>query len=347
MTASIYISYAADLAAVVLMIIQMFRLRKLPSEKSTVIRYFRRFSLMVLIMSAVHLLQSYADMELGVYSWADFQRLSSADQTAIIWMETGAGLIDIFLSTLFLYMWITFLCLYLFDDKDYLRRKFMAGFTPLIIATAVTAVCTPLAVLSDAGFWIYVVAVCVFFAIRIYYFFIGFRLLREYKIQNGYLRFFNPWVFFIPVFAGWILQDLFSLGFSALGCTLGLMLLYSSITSELRYIDRSTGFYNMDFVVYLKGLIAKKQYAPSSVMTFTLDSPEKMKEFSEILKKQLPKDCEPIVHNDHEIVVLTNVKEKGALAMVIEDVKAVTEVKAACKLKKKAETETEFMERIL
>ena len=187
----------------------------------------------------------------------------------------------------------------------------------------------------------------IYFFVRLYYFFISLWLLREYKKQNGYLRFFNPWAFFIPVFAGWQIQDLTEWGVASLGTTLGVMLLYNSIMGEQRYMDPETGFYNRDFTGYLKGLIDRKKYAPLSAMIFTLDSSGEMKDFSQILKKQLPKDCEPILRNDHEIVVLTNVGDRGPLNMVMEDVKAVSEAKTQCALKKKEESAEAFMERVL
>ena len=73
MKAVMYISYAADFLAVVLMICQMIRTGKLQGERESVKRYFRIFSLMVLVISVLHLLKSYADMELGVYSMRIFR----------------------------------------------------------------------------------------------------------------------------------------------------------------------------------------------------------------------------------------------------------------------------------
>ncbi len=341
-----YVSYAADLLAVGLMICQLIKIKKLQMEKYEFKRYFRRFSLVVLIMSLLHLLRSYADVQMGGFTAEDFGSLFEAENAFWLWTVVAAGTIDIFLSTVFISMWITFLGWYLYEDKDFIRRKFWVGFTPLIISAAIAGFSVPMAVMSKLGYWFFIVALCLFFIIRIAYLFIALWLLREYKKQNGYLRFFNPWVFFIPVFAGWLLQDIFDWGFSALGSTVGLILLYISIVSEQRYMDPKTGFYNTDFVGYLKELIRKKEYDPCSAMNFTLNSSGAMKDFSEILKKQLPDNCEPILCNDSEVVVLTNVKERAPLTMVMEDVKALFEVKTGCTLKKKAETTEEFMERV-
>ena len=353
MTVRLYLSFAADLAAVVLMLVQLFSIHKLSGEKSSIKRYFRAFSGMVLVMSALHLLKSFANLQMGDLDPADYLSLPQSEVTVWIWMAAAAWILDIFLSTVFLYMWITFLSWYLYEDRDFIRRRFWAGFTPLIISAAVTCVSIPLAILTEKGYIFFMVAVGIFFVIRVFYFLAALWLLRDYKKQNGYLRFFNPWVFFVPVFAGWLAQDIFDLGFAALGSTLGVMLLYSSIVGVQRYMDPETGLYNMEFPVYLKELIRKKKYDPCSAMTFTVGKTGDMKEFAEILKKQLTQDCEPIRQSDRKVVVLTNVKEKAPLAMVIGDVQAVLEeqgsemVKAGCSLKKKTETAESFMERVL
>lgn len=346
-----YVSYAADFAAVILMIILLVRIRKQPKERGMVKQYFRRFSWMVLLMSFLHLLQVYAVLTLLNIAGNDYDRvallLSETEQTTWYVIAIVFTNIEIFMNALFIYMWITFLCWYLFEDKDFIRRKFWVGFVPLIIGGVVAAISTLLPLSSNLGSVIYNIAIAAFFVIRGIYLLLALKLLWDYKKQNGYLRFFNPWVFFVPVFAGCVLQDLFEWGFGALGCTAAMYMLYASITSEDRYIDPATGFYKRNFTEYLKGLVKKKKYAPSSAMLFSLDSPEEMKEFSEILKKQLPKDCEPILRSATEIVVLTNVAERGPLMMVMEDVKAEREVKANCILKKKKETTEAFMERAM
>ena len=347
MTAKQMVSLAADLVAVVLMIYQMARLSKAPGEKGSLKRYFRLFSGLVLLMSVLHLLRTYADIQMGGITPEDFGNLAEGEVETWYLMEVISGITDIFLSTVFLNMWITFLSWYLYEDRDFIRRKFWVGFAPLIISSVVACVSIPMALMSKQGFLFFIAAVCVFSAACLFYFLIALKLLREYKKQNGYLRFFNPWAYFVPVFAGWLIQDGTDWGVGALGTTIGVVLLYSSITEEEEYLDEGTGFYNRDFITYLKNLVGRKKYSPCSAMTFAVSDHGEMKSFSGLLKKQLPKDCEPILRNACEVVVLTNVRERGPLVMVIEDVRAVSDVKAGCVLKKKSETTEEFMERVL
>ena len=342
-----YISYAANLAAVILMIWQLIRIEKLPADRSDLKQYFRRFSGMVLFMSVIWLFGSYASIRLGGITRADFGRLHEMEQASWYWIAVAAVIIEIFVSTVFIYMWITFLSWALYNDRDFIRRKFWLGFIPLIASAVITAIFVPAAVMSKRGFRNFIIAVVLFFAIRMFYFVLSLKVLQDYKKQNGYLRFFNPWMFFIPVFLGWVLQDVFDWGFSALGSTMGVVLIYTSIIAELRYMDPEMGLYNMDFVGYLKKLIGKNLYDPGSAMIFKLGSAKEMAGFSEILKKQLPVDCEPIIHTDSEIVVLTNVTKREPLMMVIADVMELSGIRGSISLKKKDETTLDFMERVL
>lgn len=346
MTVKQFTSFAADLIAVALMIWQMVRLRNIQEDKDSLKQFFKRLCLVVLLMAALNLLKVYSDIQLGTFTMQDFGKISETEQTLWYVTEIIAGIADVYLTTVFLYMWLTYLGWYLFKDRDFIKRKFWVGFTPLIIAAVISAVSIPLALMSEQGFAFYVTAICLFFVIRIVYFMMSLWLLYEYKKENGYLRFFNPWVFFIPVFAGWILQDLFMCELASLGSTLGVVLLFISMQEEKQYIDPQTGFYNSSFVDYLKDLIAKGKYSTCSAMIFTLADSYEMVEFSNILKKQLPQNCEPIVMGNR-VVVLANVPDKAGLKMVIEDVKEAFDVETTATLKKKTETTIGFMERVL
>ena len=338
MSARQYVSFAADLAAVLLVIWQLISMRRLPGENTPQRAYFHRLSVVTLIISVLYLLKAYADIQIGGLVPEDFGMLSEADLKAWYAAAVLAWLVDIFLTVVFLFMWITLMCWTLFEDREYLRRRFWVGFMPLIVSAVFTCVCIPLALMSEQGYYVFLVALVVFYIVRTLYFLLSLWLLREYKRQNEYLRFFNPWFFFIPVFAGWVIEDVTGWDFSALGSAIGVVLIYISITRVQRYMDMETEFYNMDFVNFLKGLARKKKYDPHSAMIFMPDSPEERKAFSGILRSQLPKDCEPILCGDGRVVVLTNARHRGPLAMVIEDVQALYEIKADSVLKKKTDS---------
>ena len=106
MTVKLSVSYVADLIAVILMIIQLIRLRKLSGERDSIKSYFQRFSWVVLAMSVLHLMTDYAnlqlDSQLGGLTMESYLSLFESGDTLWIWTELGSYILDIFLSTVFL-----------------------------------------------------------------------------------------------------------------------------------------------------------------------------------------------------------------------------------------------------
>lgn len=348
MTVIQFVSIAADLIAAVLMIRQLYMMKDFAAGKKENLRlFFKPLCVVVLLIAFFNLLKMISDVQMGGFTVQDFGKLSETDKRLWYITEVLTWIADIFLAMVFLFFWIKNLSMFLFGDRDYLKRKSWIGFTPLIASAVVSAVSVPVALMSQAGFVFFVVFQSVSLIISLVYLLLSLWLLNEHKKQNGYLRFFNPWTFFVPVFAGWILQEVFSLEFAALGSALGVVLLYASIVAEDKYIDAETGYYNKSVIDYLRNLADKNEYNPLSAMTFTVDDPSKIKDFALVLKKQLPQNCEPIRTESGRIVVLTGVPDKSSLYLVTEDVKDGFEVEATCTLKKKKESVKDFMERVL
>ena len=69
-------------------------------------------------MSVIWLFGSYASIRLGGITRADFGRLHEMEQASWYWIAVAAVIIEIFVSTVFIYMWITFLSWALYNDRD-------------------------------------------------------------------------------------------------------------------------------------------------------------------------------------------------------------------------------------
>ena len=94
----LYISFAADIIAIVLIIRQLVHIKKHSDEKEAIGRYFGRFSGIVLFISVLHLLKTYADLSMGVITQEDFGKLSGSEEALWYWIQIAAGIIDIFLT---------------------------------------------------------------------------------------------------------------------------------------------------------------------------------------------------------------------------------------------------------
>ena len=340
------INFLLDVLAVVLMIRLFSVLRKQPVQEEIVNKTFIYLIRVVIAIGIIDVVWDFMIIngKRAEQGSSNIQLLTGIGNNLLALMF---GVAAVYLTTVFLAFWLYCLNWRLYHDMGYLKRRFWIDALPLTIAgIALIISCILLAVSDGAGLY-FTIAYLIFMAARLYYFVLSFWHLYQFKKQNGYLRFFNVWAFFLPVFAGWLLQDLQIISLCALGSAAGVYFLYTSIEAERRYQDKETGFYNLSFTDYLKDLISKDRYETYSAMVFDVGSDGKMEAFSGILKKSLPKDCEPIRRSDTEIVVLTGVKNRGPLQMVLDDVSEFTASEGKIVLRKNDESASEFMERVL
>ncbi|MCR5405036.1 MAG: hypothetical protein K6E91_14640 [Butyrivibrio sp.] len=331
------ISCLLDVAAVALMIYLLTTQKKQLDRVDIVDENFRSLIMVVIVMSAADLLWTIIGTGIN-------QKAMTGDR---YWLELVFNIAAVYLTTVFLYFWFYFLSWHLYHDRGYLKRRFRRDLLPMVISSAMLIGSGILLAISDGAAVFFGVAYSAFIIIRLYYFAYSLWYLYDYKKQNGYFRFFNVWAFFLPVFGGWLLQDLGVLNLCALGSAIGVYLLYASMAAKQQYMDEETAFYNTAYIDYLKELISKDAFNPCSAMVFDVEEGRGIKSFSEILKKALPQDCEPIRCAKRRIVVLTCVLGRGPLNMVLQDVRDASQVEGNVKLKKKNESATEFMERVL
>ncbi len=340
------ISWLFDMTAVILMICLLIKLKKRSDAKEAEISYFRYLPVSVIAMAIADALMFVVMMyEEGLTAGDIHEHFLAETEYTLTAMIISIA--DIYLTTVFLSFWIYFLCWHLFHDSGYIKRRYWAAVWPITVSGIVMIIGVILLVVTDRAVAVFEVSYCVFYAARLYYFILTFWLLHVYRSQNGKLRFFNVWAFFLPVLAGWLLQEFTGLNLRSLGSAIGVFLLYASVDGKRRYLDRETGLFHTGYISYLRTLIAKDQFRPCSAIVFELGEQTDTTAFSDILKKQLPAHCEPIRCTDRKIVVLTGVKVNGPLRMVLEDVREATGVEGSCTLIKKDETADAFMKRVM
>lgn len=340
------LSYILDAAAAVLMLALLLVQKKYPDKDGFVNTNFRTLILTTLLMCFIDAVLIEADIKIMNIESLNILSLPFADAVWLI-IDAVTKIANIYMTTVFLYMWIGFLAFRLYHDKGYMERKFWKDIMPLLVAGVLMIAAILLLLFTDKATIIVLVTLFLFCLVRLYYFGISLWLLFEYRSQNGKLRFFNVWAFFIPVFAGWIIEDLSYLYTRAIGCAIGVILLYISIAAEREYIDKPSGLFNRKYIDYLKDLVSKNEFAPRSALIFDIKEGTDIKSFCKGLKQALPEECEPIRSSDNRVVVLTKVKERGPLAMVLVDIHDALGAEGSSILIKKGETSEEFMERVL
>lgn len=345
---ALFTAVIANGAAVALMMRLLVIYRQYYGRKRTEGRYYLYFIRSVIGMAVIDLARWLLSPYRENFTFDGLKGMAPSE-TALLVVCSTLDFLNLFMSTLFFFLWLLYVGYRLYPTKDYVKRRFLRAVSPLFLSGAAVVVCIIATLFAPDRGYVTVWALFVFLAIRMFYFIHSVLRINLYKKQNGYMKFFNIRGFFLPVIAGMLIQDFSSFHVCALGAAIGATLLYASIVREKYYQDAETGLYNLHYREYLTKLIRLGRYAPCSALVFKTGEGVDITGLAGMIKQQLPKDSEPIRHGDNEVVVLTQVKEKAPLTMVAEDVKAMTEaeVETSCILKKKDETPEAFMERIL
>lgn len=265
------------------------------------------------------------------------------------------------IQSAFCLLWLMFVSYRLYHSRDYITRRLFIYALPIIVLTLMS-IGSYLFYRGDNSESVGIFAVIItllLVLVRFTYIIISVIRLHQYKKQSGDMRFFRISYFLIPVIVVSIL-DMFSRhAFGVAGYAVGVSLLYISIALEGRYKDYTTGFYNEKYMRFISKLAQKGKYPIGGVMTFDIDDEKAIREFSWILRKQIPRSCEAIRYKPNEIVVFTRICDPSPLHMVTEDVlmavdernqktdKTPFNVKTSYKVKKKKETVQEFVDRII
>ena len=351
MTIGDKITIAAGIPAVVLLIVLLIRSKAYYNKDNAEGRSFRLMVFSVLVMTCLAIL-----IALGHHR-VDFD--SSIPELILM------TAMEIVVCCNYL-LWSVFVSMRLYKQEDYLARRFRFLVIPLFISIfciiaylgilwtfenyaeetllAVRAgQVTPVAVLMIVLLFL----LFLFHFMRFVYLVFSLILIRRYKKQNGYMKFFNVAPFFIALLIGILVTLNSSTNVLGLFIGIGLALLYHSIDAERRYMDPETKLYDKSYIEYLKGLVKKQKYAPFSAMIYTAEDKDDMTKLAEALRDQLPDNCESIRLSEKEVIVLTLTDDRALLSMVMEDVKeAAGGVNASCVHKDENETAEGFLERV-
>lgn len=274
-----------------------------------------------------------------------------------VFMTTGADRVLYFLSAVFLvaplllttwlfFLWLVYACYRLYHSRDFLKRRFWFGVSPLIIATIVAAARLLHALFFGTEGFLFLIPIVILLMMQLFYLVVSVVMLYRYKKQNGYWRFFNIKAFYIPVIAGMLIDTFFGQRFWGFFDALGILLLFLSVLKEEQYTDEETGFYNAHYIDYIRMLMTKKRYAPRSALIFDIQEAGTVSAVSDMLKKLLPGGSEPIRNQENEVVVLGEIQDRTLFDMMMDDLRDLFPVEGSYLMKRKDETPEAFLERV-
>ncbi|MCR5097784.1 MAG: hypothetical protein K6B14_02410 [Lachnospiraceae bacterium] len=266
---------------------------------------------------------------------------------------------DIYLNV-FCLTWILYAKYRMYRKIDYIKRKLLVyciPFLTLLVLNLLDLFIPVFICYGDDGLMHVTSIYIVQDIIRYGYMFNTILQLNRVKKQGITVRFFSVTPLLICTVVGLVVHVLTPSCYTilSLGMAAGLTLLYAEVANEQSFCDIDTKFFNRSYLNYIFELVSKGRYSVNSIMSFKVDDPGKMTEFSELLRKQLPSECEPVRIMQDEIIVLSKVDERAPLFMVTEDVRAVVDeyneshtdspmdVKIGTRIKKRKERGTGFL----
>ncbi len=293
----------------------------------------------LILMAALYIVSAYRD--------AEVLKVSAMGATLI---ETG---LEYFIN-LFAIQWFLYVDYRMFHSVLHIKRNglfFVTGFAILMLLDTINIFTGILFEFLDGVHYVETPLYVVTDLLRLVYFFGSIFALMYYRRKDERMKFFHVRSFFIPLAFYVLLIYLTPLNTVSLGLAIGITLIFVQMVNEQCYQDAETGFYNGLYLDYLKGRIKTDDYALESVILFKFSKGD-MAKSAELITKQLPEECQTVRLSGDTVVTLTHVKDRSPLYMVSEDVQMSLEevgipVDVSIELKKKKESGSEFLDRIL
>ncbi len=268
-----------------------------------------------------------------------------------MFMETGLEMT----INLFAMIWFLYTDYRIFHSMFHIKRNIVIFIVPFIIVVLMNLVNIPTVFMFDYDMDEHVIIEKTFYVIadviRLWYFFTSMLVLAIRKRKDEKMKFFSIRAFIIPLTFYVLLYYFTDYNTVSLGLAIGTTLIYAGMVNEKCYQDGETGFYNRLYLDYLKKRIHDNKYDLRSIAEFVV--PEKdMEKLAPVISKQLPEACFAIRYGENKIIVLSQVKDRGPLSMLTEDVQMAVETaggsaETGFKLKKKNETAESFLDNYL
>ncbi len=270
---------------------------------------------------------------------------------------------DIF-DIVLLFVWILFVDFMIYRSEDHIRYlkpgiiKIIGGITVVEMILTVIALCTVYLVDESANIDRYpsimiwtIVSYYLIKLVEIVLLFVSIIALARFRRRRKGPMTFRGMPFYIPVFFGCVLTIAFhyAIDLNAIGIGLGVFLLYFSMRDERRYIDYETGFFSMEYLVFLSRVEKKRSYDGGIGMLIMAD--EALPMLIEILKRAQPEGIDIVRAANGTFFLVGERKSKMLLELFLQNVRETAaeegiELKTAYGIRDNGESAEELFTRL-
>lgn len=253
---------------------------------------------------------------------------------------------------LLMLLWFLYTFFVMYDSTDYLKRKMMIYFTPVAVLLVLDIVN-----LFTGMLWYYDSSV-VYHDTGLYslqdvfryaYVFLSIYQYMRYKKENSGIPFFSIWPFIVPMLWGTLLETVTGCTAFHLGAAIGVAMLYFLSAEKSSFIDKGSGFYNMNYLKDLYTRVINREAEPSGILLLKLPADVNIADFCADFRQVLPEESETVRMGEGSFVTFLYGNAKGIINMLLADIDTIAgehniAVTARSTSKKKNETPAEFLE---
>ncbi|MBQ8945836.1 MAG: hypothetical protein IJ058_03385 [Lachnospiraceae bacterium] len=250
-------------------------------------------------------------------------------------------------------IWFLYTFFVMYDSMDYLKRKLVLYFAPVVVLLVLDIVNIFTGMLwyydsntvyHDTG--LYVLQDVFRYA---YLFMSTYQYLR-YKKETGGMPFFSIWPFIVPMLWGTLLETLTGCTAFHLGISIGVAMLYFISADKSSFIDEVSGFYNVNYLKDLHKRVINREAEPSGILRVELPAASDIAGFCEGFGKVLPEKSETVRTGEDCFVTFLYGNARGIINMLLADIDTIAgehnmKITAGSSSKEKNETSAEFFER--
>ena len=217
--------------------------------------------------------------------------------------------------------WLIFVDYCLYRSKDHLRRRYRHSVIPILIVVILDSI---IAYIIYTLAFTRTVDICadvlwyVKMAVELCYIATAIYLVRRYSKQSHEPKFLRISAFIVPFLLGNLIRfyDMFFMG-------LGVVLTYRAVKRRDKYIDHETGFYNGEYLEYLRTFRREKGYFEGYAMS--IEAKGNGKAMADLLRELKPAGISIFSLGEERFLLLGETTRESALSMTAMTLKEAAE----------------------
>ena len=217
-------------------------------------------------------------------------------------------------TVFFVCRWITYMDYQIYRNEDHIKRRYKILNIMVIFIFAALVVNIFTGYLFSVDEYLYIIRFRPFFALSMLqlagFLYPGYEIWR-YSKKNRVLFFYKSWPILVPILLNVAvsLTTWYSVGSICFACAV--VFLYFFMMNRWRFVDDGSGFYNTEYLGFLKRMVSEGKRQYKYILVFK--GQDSSDELCRILKKELPPKGEIIRQSEKVFLLPAVITNKSIL----------------------------------